>query len=111
MSCPFDSTTRASEDGGLTAESSVPLNSSKVSEESGHNPEALPAMVPPEEQNKPSENADALVVPFETSHVRVRQEYVSVETLRTYHIGHYIDIVRNQVFLFLPLTFDRTQSA
>jgi hypothetical protein len=102
MNCPPNSTTRASEDGGLTAESSVPLNSSKVPEESGHNPETLLAMIPPEEQTKPSENADALVVPFGTSHVRVRQEYVSVETLRTYHIDHYIDIVRNHVFLLSP---------
>lgn len=101
----------ASEDGGLTAEYYVSLKGSKVPEERGHNPETLPTMIPTEEQTKASEIANTLVAPSGTSHVRVRQEYVSVETLRTYHIDHYIDMVRNHVFsLSPPLTFDRTQS-
>jgi hypothetical protein len=111
MISPSDSTTSASEDSKLTSESSVPLNSSKLLEEKGQNPETLPGMVTPEEPIKFSEDDDTLVIPLETSHSRVRQECVSVETLRTYHIDHYIDIVRNHVILLnFHLTFDRTQS-
>lgn len=107
----FDRTIGARTESQMTSTSSVLTNYSKSLEERGQSHEILSGKVAPEEQTKSSENVETLVVTLETPHSRVRQEFVSVETLRTYHIDHYIDIVRKCIFLLIfTLTFDRTQN-
>ena len=106
---PAETTTSVIEDSNLTSESSVPPNGSEILEGGGHKPESLPAMAKPENQNNSSENGDTFIGPSGISHVRVRQDRISVETLRAYHIAHYPDKVSNFVgLLAYPLTFDRT---
>lgn len=80
----------SAESSKLTSYSSMQINGPKSIEEKAQASATLPETTAAEETVY--DNGETTPVPG-NPHSRVHREFVSVETLRTYHIDHFIDVV------------------